>query len=124
MENIALLEALADGFAAASTTFRRLAEQESRTLAPLPADEVLERIFQDNPNMGHRQRQVLALLTPKGEQGTDTGWLYREMGYDQANAYLVLQSLVQRGIVEKLTDRHPHNYRLSSKYRSGDLSRT
>lgn len=117
MENVALLEALADGFAAASTTLRRLAEQESRTLAPLPADETLERIFQDNPNMGHRQRQVLALLAPKGEQGTDTGWLYREMGYDQANVYLVLQSLVQRGIVEKLTDRHPHNYRLAAKYR-------
>jgi DNA-binding MarR family transcriptional regulator len=117
MENVALLEALADGFAAASNTFRRLAEQETRALAPLPTNEILERIFQANPNMGHRQRQVLALLAPKGEQGSDTGWLYREMGYDQANVYLVLQSLMQRGIVEKLADRHPHIYRLAAKYR-------
>jgi DNA-binding MarR family transcriptional regulator len=117
MENVALLEALADGFAAASNTFRRLAEQETKAIAPLPPNETLDRIFQDNPNMGHRQRQVLALLVPKGESGTDTGWLYREMGYDQANVYLVLQSLIQRGIVEKLTDRHPHTYRLAAKYR-------
>jgi alkylated DNA nucleotide flippase Atl1 len=67
--------------------------------------------------LGPRQREIVQLPGLASEAGMTTGEVGREIGYDQPNVYLTLQSLSRRGIVERVPGSAPHRYRLAPKYR-------
>ena len=117
MTDLNIIEAIADALDAASAVLRRRLREAVASAEPSQSGHVLDAVMREHHGLGPRQRQVIDLVAQHGERGVDTGWLFRAMGYDQANLYLVLRSLVQRGIVEKQSDHHPHLYRLAAKYR-------
>lgn len=116
----ALLNAFADAFSAASATFRQHAialSPQASSGQPLSA---VERARIMNPQLGPRQAEIIELLAPMYPKGTDTGYLHREMGYDQPNVYLTLQGLIKQGIVEKNVATRPHTYRLHPDFMHED----
>jgi hypothetical protein len=107
-----LLNAAADALNAAASTLR----QHAIALSPQVSDgqslSAVERARVQHPQLGPRQAEAITLLEPLYPEGTDTGYLYREMDYDQPNVYLTLQGLIKLGIVEKNATTRPHTYRL------------
>ena len=61
----------------------------------------------------------MALLKAEPD-GTDTGFLSREVDYDQSNVYLTLATLVRHGLVEKNSLSKPHRYRLGRVLRGAE----
>lgn len=124
----AILVAIADALDAASHVLRQRAAvlsvgvQEPEDAGPTDIVSLARAI---HPQLGPRQAQLLDLLAQAGPDGTDTGSLSREMGYDQPNVYLTLQQMMPLGFVEKDETTRPHTYRLgeipssSAAYRMG-----
>lgn len=120
---IILLTALAEAHATAATTLR----QHIAALSPQPSDgqalSAVERARVMNPQLGPRQAEVIELLENLYPDGTDTGYLYRTMDYDQPNVYLTVNGLVKWGIAEKDITTRPHRYRLSSDFMRSEDNR-
>lgn len=80
---------------------------------PPGGDDAVSRARALHPLLGPRQAEILSLLEDAGAQGTNTGVISREMGYEQPNVYLTLRGLITMGFVTKDESTHPHRYRLS-----------
>lgn len=118
MADIAILEAIADSYDAASAKLREqitLLKLASSAAEPEPAtpQNVVARARAIHPQIGPRQIEVLEVLEVADTEGTSTGHISRIIGYDQPNVYLTLQGLMAQGFVAKDETTRPHTYRLA-----------
>jgi N-methylhydantoinase B/oxoprolinase/acetone carboxylase alpha subunit len=114
----AIVSALADALEAAAASLRRRAALLPPDMRSGPqAGSAEERARMIHPMLGPRQAEVIRELEEYEPKGTSTGAIARGLGYDQANTHLTLQALMERGLVERDTSVHPHNYRLAPPLR-------
>lgn len=115
MNNVIVLETIADALEAASRVIRnRLSfEAESREIVPKkPATSAVAKALETHPRLGQRQIEILQHLESAGDAGMSSGQLASEMSYEQPNVYNTLQSLLRLHFVEERRDCSPHIFRL------------
>lgn len=72
---------------------------------------------------GKIQKRVFGLPAMFTESGLSAGEVARELQYDEANAYTVLDALVKAGHVEQVANATPRRYRMTLKHRRDRILR-
>ena len=118
MTDVAILEAIADSYDAASAKIREqiaLLKIAAPTVEPEPGtlQKVVDRARAIHPQLGPRQIEVLEVLEIADTEGTSTGHISSIIDYEQPNVYLTLRGLTALGFVAKDETTRPHTYRLA-----------